>query len=38
MKTVTVFCSCILLCCSAALADTHYVDISNATPSDPYTS
>jgi predicted outer membrane repeat protein len=38
MKTLIVFWSTALLVSSAVLADTHYVDISNATPSDPYTS
>ena len=36
MKTVLVFCVC-LLCCSAVLADTHYVDIYNLSPVSPYT-
>ncbi len=37
MKTLIAVCSCILLVSSAALADTHYVDIDNATASAPYT-
>ena len=38
MKSVSTVCFCILLSCGTLLADTHYVDISSASPSAPYTS
>ena len=37
MKTLIVVSSCMLFFCSAVMADTHYVDLDNTTPSDPYT-
>ena len=37
MKALIKIGSCLLLFCSATLADTHYVDINSTTPSAPYT-